>query len=75
MSKSGNNDKPTLAFTLASDISKDLAFRVDQRLRVCIKPKPRLLTEKMWLKLASRFIYIEKTEPSFTIKQTKGKED
>lgn len=51
---------------ITNNVAKGLAVRVDQKIKVCIKPKPRFLTEKMWLKLASKFIYIEKTEPRFS---------
>jgi len=52
---------------MTGEIAKGMAMRVNQKVQVCIKPKPRLLTQKMWLKIASKFIYIEMTEPSFTV--------
>lgn len=49
-------------------IAKDLTIRVEQQIRIVMKPKPRFLTEKMWMRLAAKFIYIEKTQPSFSLK-------
>lgn len=48
-------------------IAKDMVIRVEQKLRIVMKPKPKFLTEKMWYKIASVFIYVEKTEPKVTL--------
>lgn len=51
---------------ISRDLAKGMAVRMEQHIRVCVKPKPKFLTEKMWLKLASKFIYLEKTQPSIS---------
>jgi len=48
-------------------IAKDISIRMEQRIAIVIKPKPRFLTQKMWLKLVSKFIYIERTQPTMQI--------
>jgi hypothetical protein len=58
------------AADMARDIAKGYAVRLDQKIRVVLKPKPFFLTEKMWVKLAAIFIYVEKTEPSMTITES-----
>ena len=52
---------------ITQSIAKEYAVRIDQKVLICIKPKPRWLTQKAWLKIASLFIYIEKTEPSMSV--------
>jgi hypothetical protein len=54
---------------MARDITKGYTVRLEQKIRVVLKPKPRFLTEKMWVKLAAIFIYVEKTEPSITVEE------
>ena len=56
-----------LVANLSRSLSDGLVAKVDQRVLVCIKPKPRYLTKKTWLKLATKFIYIEKTDPNYRI--------
>lgn len=52
---------------ITQKIAKDLSIRLEQRIAIVIKPKPRFLTQTMWLKLASKFIYIERTQPTMQI--------
>jgi len=52
---------------VTSGLAKSIAIRMDQQIRVCIKPKPRYLSERTWLKLAAIFIQIEKTQPRFSV--------
>jgi hypothetical protein len=56
--------------TFTQEMAKKLSIRVEQQIRIVMKPKPKFLTEKMWLWIAARFIYVEKTEPKIT--QGKG---
>lgn len=59
--------------SIVDDLSKkmatNIAIRMEQQIRVCIKPKPKFLTEKMWLRIARIFIRIENTQPSFSVKE------
>lgn len=52
---------------ITQNIAKNLSIRLEQRIAIVIKPKPRFLTQKMWLKLVSKFIYIERTQSSMQI--------
>lgn len=51
------------------NISKSISLRMEQQIRICLKPKPRFISEKMWLKIASRFIYIERTQPTMKVEE------
>lgn len=54
--------------------ARSLAARVEYEIRVCIKPKPRWLSERIWLRIASWFIYVERTQPRFTFgEEAKGR--
>ena len=62
----------SVASDIASKIANEYSIRMEQQIRVCIKPKPRFITQNIWLKLAALFIYIEKTQPSMTITNPNG---
>lgn len=53
------------------NVSRAMTMRIEQQVRIVMKPKPKFLTEKMWVRLAAIFIYIEKTQPSMQIEQHK----
>ncbi len=51
----------------SKNIAEGLVLRTDQRIAVVIKPRPKLIPNNIWLRLASLFIYIERTNPSMTL--------
>lgn len=55
----------------SSRISAGLTAKAEQHIRVVLKPKPWFLSYKTWMKLASRFVYIERTAGSFTLEGVK----
>lgn len=57
----------TYRITTTEQMAKNMVARIEQQIRIVMKPKPSFLTEKMWIKLASLFIYVEKTEPKITL--------
>jgi len=48
---------------ITSRIGNELSIRIEQHLSACIRPKPRFISQRLWLRLASLFIYVEKTQP------------
>lgn len=59
----------TYRLATTESIARGLAVRVEQKIRIVMKPKPNWLSEKMWIRIASWFIYVEKTEPKFSVKE------
>jgi len=44
---------------------KELSFKIEQKMRMRIKPSPKWIPEKLWLKMAGRFIVFEFTPITF----------
>ena len=55
---------------LTNTLAKGMALRMEQHVRMVIKPNPKLVHEKLWLKMASLFVYIERTQPSLTMEES-----
>lgn len=49
-------------------IAEGMTVRVEQQIRIVMKPKPFWATEGMWIWIASRFVRVEKLLPTFTLK-------
>lgn len=59
----------TCAQRVANMAAKNIALRMEYQIRICIKPKPRWISERSWLKLASLFIYVERTQLPFKLEE------
>ena len=44
---------------------KELSFKIEQKMRMIIKPSPKWIPKKLWLKMAGRFIVFEFTPITF----------
>ena len=51
--------------------ARSISLRIDQQIRVCLRPRPKYVSEKLWLRIAALFIRIEKTQPSFSVEEQK----
>ena len=46
-----------------ADAARCYAKRLDDRVRMCIKPKPRWLTKRMWYWIMDKFLVMEYFSP------------